>query len=71
MVNYGFHSKNGLFFQRDDRGGVTVRKVSGKRVVWVINLDSHEWASVMTSVCARGEDAIAFQRALEFHMAKE
>ena len=70
MRNYGFHSKQGLFFRRDEDGNVIVRKVVGGRVMFKITLDSNSWASVMASVCARGEDAFTFEEARQFHQQK-
>jgi len=75
-MNYGFHAKNGLFFQRDEDGNVIVRKVEtdnlrGTRVMFKATLEPNTWASVMASVCARGEDANTFQEADQFHRTIE
>jgi len=72
VANYGFHAKNGLFFQRDEDGNVVVRKVEsdqlrGERVMFKATLDPNTWASVMASVCARGEGATTFEEAGQFH----
>ena len=67
-MNYGFHSKNGLFFQRDEEGNVIVRKVTGGRVMFKETLDANSWASVICSVSSRGENADNFQIAKSFHM---
>lgn len=68
-MGYGFHSKNGLFFERDADGNVVIRKVAfvGNRVMSKVTLDENTWASAVASVCAKGEDANTFHKALNFH----
>lgn len=66
-MSYGFHSKDGLFFERDTDGNVIVRKAEGTRVTTKTTLDPGTWASVIAFVSANGDNASNFQIAKSFH----
>ena len=69
-MNYGFHAKNGLFFERDAEGNVIVRKVTSGSVIFKVTLDPASWASVIASVSAKGDAADNCQIARGFHMGQ-
>lgn len=69
-----FHLANGFYFRREDDGSVTVQiaqegdeayKPTGPSVT----ADEAGWASVLASLCARGENSDTFTDALDFHTA--
>lgn len=78
-----FHSRNGLFFQATGQGNVCIIKTSdGKEpysrsfpdsdkvetnIVCDVTLPENEWASVVCSVSAGGEDHARWMRARRFH----
>lgn len=62
-----YHAKDGLYFDRLEDGSVKV-------VVSVLNgiqfetiLEPNTWASVVASVCVKGEDSNTFYAAELFH----
>jgi len=70
-----FHVKNGLFFERQDDGGVRVIVTGdglaiardGGNVVFDQVMDASAWCSVIASMSAQGEDQGGFDRAKAFH----
>ena len=71
MQQRGFHAKDGLHFARIESANyqnaavttLDVRLLGGVRIQWgdkVIDLTSSEWASVVASVSALGENATTF-----------
>lgn len=68
-----FHSKNGLFFERLQDGSVHIirtydaRDVRPDNVVLDIILPENEWASVVCSVSADGENSARWMLARRFH----
>ena len=56
-----FHSKDGLFFARNDDGSVTITKTDGKavadggKVLFEQTLDDGTWCSAILSMTAFGE----------------
>lgn len=66
-MSYGFHSKQDLYFERDDDGNVVIRKVHRNRVLFEVTLDTNTWGSAVASVSARGENAETFNEAVQFH----
>jgi len=64
-----FHVGNGLFFRRTKDGSVDIgRGPDFEQVEVVQTIDPSSWASVISSVCARGEDHETWQEAQQFHM---
>lgn len=57
-----YHARERLYFERGEMGQVLV-KMPDKTVI----LASNEWASVLASMCARGENAQTFEEADDFH----
>ncbi len=65
-----FHVSNGLYFRRTDDGSVEVGRGPGFDDVEVIQtIDPSSWASVVSSMCARGENHLTYTEALAFHTA--
>ena len=70
-----FHWKGGWYFERLKRGHQvktgTVRVYHippGEQIADVdIEIDPDSWASIVASVCQKGETADTFRRALTFH----
>lgn len=69
----GFHLREGLFFCRKADGHVAIQKYRPGALgpEWVLVVPPNEWASVVASVCARGENIDTFTEAMEFHGAPE
>ena len=64
-----FHWHGGMFFRRGDEGTVEIGMGTGFDDVHVEHsIDSGSWASIVSSVSARGEDHTTFNEALNFHM---
>ena len=61
----GFHVMAGLTFQRID-AGVRVRWYHDEELAEVADLSASTWASAVASVTPQGDDALTFQRALNF-----
>lgn len=72
---HGFHSREGFYFDSDDEGNVTIFITETAHhaapVLRAITLPENEWASVVASVCRRGETAESWQAARDFHNASE
>lgn len=72
-----FHSRDGLFFQREGSGSVRIIKTSdGKEpredtnstnILFMLVLAENEWGSVVCSVSKAGEDYARWMRARRFH----
>lgn len=58
-----FHVKDGWHFDRGVAGSVSVRSPAGDELV----MDYDTWASVLASMCKRGESSVTFAEASEFH----
>lgn len=66
-----FHVADGLFFRRAADGSVQIgRGPSFDEVEVVQSIDANSWASVISSVCARGENHSTYTEALLFHQAE-
>ncbi len=66
------HTHGGLMFKREPDGGVRIRlfedgKIAEGKEIFRANLTDSEWASVMATCCARDEDHLTHNEALEFH----
>lgn len=68
----GFHAADGLFFTRGPDGSVTVRRYSahdeGAEPDFAVTLTSEQWASIVASVSAGGENYVRWKAALDFHV---
>lgn len=64
MTDNGFHWRDGWHFKRQDDGTVFVYN-SAHRVTMTI--PASEWASIVASVCKRGETGDTYREALAFH----
>lgn len=67
-----FHLKDGICFERGPGSGVTITidlpaTPFGDPQRKVIEADASEWASVLASVCLRGEDGATHAEALAYH----
>ena len=71
-----FHLKDGLFFVRlNDTGEVRIIKTRDGKMPdpdtnppeWAVTLAENEWASVVCSVSADGEDHARWMHARRFH----
>lgn len=63
-----FHVADGLFFRRSDDGAVQIgRGKSFDSVEIIQTMDASSWGSVVSSVCARGENYETYNAALIFH----
>lgn len=63
-----FHVAEGLFFRRTPDGAVEIGRGHDFDHVDVVQvIDASSWASVVSSVCARGEDHLTYTEALRFH----
>lgn len=71
-----FHLCNGLFFERQDGNFVRIfldlppykpGHVIGANPEFEVTVDAGEWASVVASVAARGEDGATWREALDYH----
>lgn len=66
-----FHLKDGIYFERGPGSGVTITidlpPVQGFPKQKVIETDASGWASVLASVCSRGEDGNTYREALAYH----
>lgn len=70
-----FHLRDGLTFTRTEDGYVRIRKYSDSLKVkgeldFEIEVDPSSWASVVASVCAKGEDTHTYEDAFNLHMDK-
>lgn len=68
------HIRNGLFVTRLTDGAVLLVKTdgaapeaAGKAPLFTETFTASEWASLVASVCARGEDGNTWRAAMEFH----
>lgn len=60
--------REGFEFERGEDGSVTVRvKVGSAQATHMVVIPLNEWASVIASMCARGEDGDTYQDAVDFH----
>jgi hypothetical protein len=63
-----FHVADGLFFRRWNDGVVQIGQGPDFDHVGVIQtIDASSWASVVSSMCARGENHLTYTEALDFH----
>jgi hypothetical protein len=83
VISPGFHSQDGLCFERWSDGRVQVRvivpvlgeydprtgdrAISGDAVVFQTTLPASSWASVVAFVSQHGETGETWQQALAFH----
>jgi hypothetical protein len=58
-----FHVQNELWFERVEDGCVEITFPSGE----VTKLTPESWSSVVSSMCARGENNHTYYAALDFH----
>ncbi len=67
----GFHLRGGLHFQREEDGAVTIVKTNGQAfdptIEWEVTVPADEWASVVATVCARGDTGDTWREALASH----
>ena len=69
----GFHATDGFIIKRVDSGSVRIRKYKDsfcKELVMEITFDDAVWASIVSSVCARGETRESWDEARKFHDQK-
>lgn len=74
MNNYGFHVKNGLYFNRDGTDVVIRKFDSGRpnaRLMFKVTIDCDSWASICASLSVNGESGETFQKARELFMGQE
>lgn len=73
-----FHAHSGWYFERLDDGSVQVTTPLSEVGIdgdlfederAIVVFDPNTWASIVASVCARGESADTFWRATRFHDA--
>jgi hypothetical protein len=68
-----FHLKDGFYFQRGPGSHVTIEidltglVPPGYERKRTIEVTAEEWASVLASVCLRGENGVTHAEALAFH----
>ncbi len=70
-----FHSRDGLFFKREDNGDVTITKTSdGKEpdafpgnVLFTQTLEAGSWASAVCDVSVGGEHNLRWYIVMDFH----
>lgn len=69
----GFHAREGWYFRREDDGSVRILAPDslGAGAHQLVALDASTWASVVASVCARGETGETYRAALDFHGTTE
>lgn len=69
-----FHLKDGIFFERNSLGLVTLTIKESAHVdaptLRTVPIPPHEWASVLASVSRDGETGESYQAALDFHHSK-
>lgn len=59
-----FHVQNELYFERvDEKGTVEITFPNGDTT----KLTPESWSSVVSSMCARGENTHTYHAALDFH----
>jgi hypothetical protein len=58
-----FHVQNELWFERVEDGHVEITFPNGE----VTKLTPESWSSVVSSMCARGENHHTYYAALDFH----
>lgn len=71
-----FYLEKGWTFQRTESGGVLIKKHANDNpddpeVVEQIEMDDSGWASVVSSVSAKGEEDGRFYTALNFHRGED
>jgi hypothetical protein len=70
----GFHWREGWYFRRFDDASVRVTKYANggasRQVEHVMVIPPNEWASIVASVSAHGENGETHRGALAFHMGK-
>lgn len=65
-----FHVSDGLYFRRTEEGDVEIGSGPDFDHVTVVQtIAPSSWASVVSSVCKRGEDHTTWTEALSFHQA--
>ena len=62
----GFHAKEGWFFKRIGEGVVLIT-LDGDEMGAQVAIDGNTWASIAASVSARGETAVSWREARDFH----
>ena len=66
-----FHLENGWYFSREENGNVKIMKREDAEpdaaLITAITMTPDDWASVVSSVCARGNRKDAFDGARLFH----
>jgi hypothetical protein len=64
-----FHSRDGFYFERQDNGAVSIvireSGHSGALILRQVTLPSNEWASVVASMTAEGENRRSWKRAVQ------
>lgn len=65
-----YHARDGLFFYRLPNGDVRVKVKDGPIERFNVVLPSDVWASVLASICARGETYETWNEAKNFHTRK-
>jgi hypothetical protein len=73
MTDKAFHLQNGLYFERQEDGGVLITKTTNdahNEVVSELVCDSASWASVVAAVSKRGEGRDTWDEAFALHNAE-
>ena len=73
-----FHSRNGLYFRREEDGAVSVITTAdecppspdGGNIEFIQTLNEHIWASVISSLSAGNEHDLRWHAALDFHRSQ-
>lgn len=66
----GFHWRDGWFFKREEDGSVRISFVVGEVLYQRLVIPESEWASIVCSVSAMGENGSAWTKFRQFHMGK-
>jgi hypothetical protein len=66
-----YHWKDGLYFQRQENGDVTIAKFEtahdNSAITAQYSIPAAEWASIVSAVTVTGETGETYQRAVELH----
>ena len=70
---YEFHATDGFTAKRVDSGKIRLRKYKDSfcdQLIFEIIFDSSSWASIVASVCKRGETSETYHEQMKFHDQK-
>lgn len=73
LQNGEFHVTDGFTAKRVDSGQVRLRKYTDSyldRILFEITFSASVWASIVSSVCARGETSESYHEQKKFHDQK-